>query len=187
MTIGPEELRMLGNADLLQLPKTAFLCSHGYPPCLEREANLWAINQRAGGQCVVSGFHSRLEQSIFRYLLQGPTQPIIYVLARGIQPNVRSEYRPEVEAGRLLFVTPFEPEVTTTSQETIDICDLLVAELADQLFVPYAATGSSLIKLLQTPSARGKRLMTLSGPDNRELLRQGGAVFQPGGILGGHA
>ncbi|GAA3998352.1 hypothetical protein GCM10022408_06430 [Hymenobacter fastidiosus] len=186
MTIAPEELRLLGDAALLKQPKTAFFCSRDYPIGIEHGANLWAMEQRASGQCVISGFHSQLEQSIFRYLLQGSTQPIVYVLARGIQPNVRSEYAPEIKAGRLLFVTLFEPDVTISSQETADIRNLLITDLADQFFIPFAGPDSTLEQLLHSNSAQGKPVFTLDIPENQALLRQGAAVYQPSSLLGRH-
>ncbi|GAA3919635.1 DNA-binding protein [Hymenobacter algoricola] len=186
MTIAPEELRLLGNAALLKLPKTAFFCSRDYPAGIEHPANLWALDQRAAGHCVISGFHSQLEQSIFRYLLQGPGQPIIYVLARGIQPNVRSEYGPEIKAGRLLFVTAFEPDVTTASQETADIRNLLITDLADDFFVPYLAPDGTLQQLMASPTAQGKPIYTLDIPENQVFLRWGATVYQPGSMLGRH-
>ncbi|SHJ42159.1 hypothetical protein SAMN02745146_3112 [Hymenobacter daecheongensis DSM 21074] len=186
MVIAPEELRLLGDKALLKLPKTAFFCSREYPARIEHDTNLWALDQRANGHCVVSGFHSLMEQSIFRYLLQGPEQPIVYVLARGIQPNVRSEYGPEIKAGRLLFVTPFEPDVTTTSQDTADIRNLLIAELADHFFIPYMAPGGNLDRLLQSKPAQGKPICTLNIPENKLLLDRGAEIYRPGGIFGRH-
>jgi predicted Rossmann fold nucleotide-binding protein DprA/Smf involved in DNA uptake len=186
MTIAPEELRLLGNAELLKLPKTAFFCSRTYPADIEHAANLWALDQRATGHCVLSGFHSQLEQSIFRYLLQGPEQPIVYVLARGIQPNVRSEYAREIKAGRLLFVTPFEPDVAASSQETADIRNLLIADLADQFFIPYLVAGGTLDQLLQSPSAQGKPVLTLDLPANQGLLARGAQLYHPG-MFGPHS
>lgn len=186
MTIAPEELRLLGNADLLKLPKTAFFCSRDYPASIEYLTNLWALEQRTSGHCVISGFHSQLEQHIFRYLLQGSDQPIIYALARGIQPNVRFEYGPEIQAGRLLFITPFEPEATTSSQETAYIRNMLVAELADELFIPYLAPGGNLDRLLHSPSAQGKPICTLDIPENQFLLRNGATAYHPMRMLGHH-
>ncbi|RYU78362.1 DNA-binding protein [Hymenobacter persicinus] len=186
MTIDPQELRLLGNADLLQLSKTAFFCSRHYPNDMEREANLWALEQRARGQCIVSGFHSQLEQQIFRYLLQGPTQPIVYVLARGIQPNIRSEYGPEIRAGRLLFVTPFEPDVTTSSEETTDIRNLLIAELAQQFFVPFLRAGGQLEQLFRAPATQHKPIFTLDLPDNQARQLPGAQLYQPNSMLGRH-
>ncbi|TGE15938.1 DNA-binding protein [Hymenobacter elongatus] len=184
MSIAPEELRKLGNTALLDLPKTAFFCSRHYPASIEHFTYLWALEQRAQHQCVLSGFHSQLEQTVFRYLLQGPAQPIIYALARGIQPNIRMEYGPEIKAGQLLFITLFEVDTITTSQETVDIRNLLIADLADQFFIPYVAPDGNLARLLQGLSAQSKPVLTLDVPENQALLLQGATLFQPSGILG---
>ncbi|WP_100338110.1 DNA-binding protein [Hymenobacter chitinivorans] len=151
---------------------------------MEHPTYLWALEQRAAGCCIISGFHSMLEQSVFRYLLQGPEQPIIYALGRGIQPNLRLEYEPEVTAGRLLFITLFEAEVQTVTQDTADIRNLLVADLADQIFIPYMAPHGNLTRLLQNVAAQGKPILTLDIPENRPLLEQGATLFYPSGILG---
>ncbi|MCB2376556.1 hypothetical protein LGH70_03120 [Hymenobacter sp. BT635] len=186
MVIAPEEIRQLGSVELLSQPKTAFFCSRDYPASIEQPTYLWALEQRAQSRCIVSGFHSLLEQVVFRYLLQGRQQPIVYVLGRGIQPNIRMEYGPEIEAGHLLFLTPFEADVKTVTQETADIRNMLVAELADQLFIPYLAPNGNLARLLQSSSAHGKPILTLDIPQNKALLGQGAAVFQPSGMLGRH-
>ncbi|UOQ72896.1 hypothetical protein [Hymenobacter cellulosilyticus] len=186
MVISPEELRKLGDATLLGLPKTAFFCSRHYPSSVERPTYLWALEQRAAERCIISGFHSMLEQTVFRYLLQGLQQPIVYALGRGIQPNINLEYQPEIEAGRLLFITPFESEVQTVTQDTADIRNLLVAELAEQFFIPYATPQGNLTRLLQSPAAQGKPVLTLDIPENQALLDQGARVFRPSGILGRH-
>lgn len=186
MPIAPEELRTLGNLALLDLPKTAFLCSRHYPAAVEQPTYRWALEQRTQGRCVVSGFHSMLEQTVFRYLLQGPEQPIVYALGRGIQPNIHLEYEPEIGAGHVLFVTPFEPEVRTVTQETADIRNLLVTALADQFFIPYAAPEGNLTRLLDQEAAQGKTILTLDIPENQALLARGALPFQPTGIMGLH-
>ncbi|QDA60439.1 DNA-binding protein [Hymenobacter jejuensis] len=185
MTIAPEELRTLGNTALLQLPKTAFFCSRVYPTCAERGTYLWALEQRYRGHCIISGFHSQLEQSVFRYLLQGAAQPIVYVLGRGIQPKLRFEYGPEIDAGRLLFVSPFESDTTTVTPETADIRNQLIAQLADKFFVPYVTPGGTLEHLLLSPSAQNKPVYTLNIPENRDRLRSGAFLaLQPNGVFG---
>ncbi|TGE27472.1 DNA-binding protein [Hymenobacter metallicola] len=188
MPIAPEEFRKLGNATLLELPKTAFFCSRQYPDTVEPLTYLWALEQRAQGLCVLSGFHSMLEQKVFRYLLQGPQQPIIYALGRGIQPNLRMEYGPEIEAGRLLFITPFEPNESTVTQDTADIRNLLIADLADQFFIPYISPQGNLMRLLDTLQLQHqhKPILTLDIPQNQALLERGAAPFHSSGILGLH-
>ncbi|SHL42459.1 DNA-binding protein [Hymenobacter psychrotolerans] len=184
MRIAPEELRSLGNLSLLQQRKTAFFCSRESPPEVERLACLWALEQRYMQRCIMSGFHSRLEQSIFRYLLQGSRQPIIYVLGRGLQTNVRLEYGPEITAGSLLFLSPFEAAVRTITAETADIRNLLIADLADEFFIPYLQPGGNLDALLAHPIAKGKPVYTLNIPQNRLLLKRGAHPWVPMGMLG---
>lgn len=185
MVTAVEELRTLGNTALLRLPKTAFFCSRDYPPGVERLAYLWAMEQRQLGYCVVSGFHSRLEQAIFRFLRRDVQQPIVYALGRGIQPSMPFDYERDIQLGRLLFITPFEHNVLTVTQETADIRNLLITDLADRFFVPYMRAGGNVERLLRDSPARNKPLLTLNLPGNQALLLPGARVYQPPGLLGG--
>lgn len=186
MSIPADELRTLGNTALLRLPQTAFFCSREYPPTIERLTYLWALEQRYLGRCVLSGFHSRLEQTVFRYLRQDMLHPIVYALGRGVQPALRYEYGRDILLGRLLFVTPFEPDVTLVTQETAEIRNLLLADLADQLFIPYVTPGGNLDRLLKSPLVREKPLFTLNLTCNKPLLRRGAQVYRPAELLLGH-
>lgn len=183
MRTSADELRMVGNTALLRLPKTALLCSRQYPVSIERTTYLWAMEQRQLGYCVVSGFNSRMEQSVFRFLRQDVLQPIVYVLGRGIQPTVQFEYERDIQLGRLLFVSPFEPNVSTVTQETSDIRDLLLTDLADRFFIPYVRPGGNLERLLQSEEARNKPIVTLDLPENAALIRRGARIYQPPGLL----
>jgi len=53
---------VLGNKELLKLKKTAFLCSRKIPASAVLKCYDWAIEQREKGNCVISGFHSKLEK-----------------------------------------------------------------------------------------------------------------------------
>lgn len=61
----------LGNKELLQLNKTAFLCSRKIPASVVLKCYDWAIEQRDKGKCIISGFHSQLEKDVLHYLLKG--------------------------------------------------------------------------------------------------------------------
>jgi hypothetical protein len=74
----------LGNTELLELHKIAFLCSRKIPASVVLKCYDWAIAQRKRGNCIISGFHSTIEKDVFHYLLQG-TQPVILALARGMK------------------------------------------------------------------------------------------------------
>ncbi|UPL48778.1 hypothetical protein [Hymenobacter sublimis] len=141
------------------------------------------MEQRQLGYCVVSGFNSRLEQSVFRFLRQDVQQPIVYVLGRGIQPTLPFDYERDIQLGRLLFVSPFEASVSTVTPETSDIRDLLLVELAERFFIPYVTPGGNLERLLQSEAARRKPIITLDLPQNEALLRSGARIYQPPGLL----
>lgn len=72
----------IGNTDLKNYKK-AFLCSRRYPSTIVTKVYDWAITQRESGQCIISGFHSRIGKDVFHYLLKG-TQPVVLALARGL-------------------------------------------------------------------------------------------------------
>jgi hypothetical protein len=184
MPVPIEELCTLGNRNLLRLPKTAFFCSRSYPSSIERPTYLWALEQRMLRRCVLSGFHSQLEQAVFRYLRQGHQQPIVYALARGIQPSLSWEYGKEIEEGRLLFLSAFDAGLRMVTKETATLRNLLMVELADELFVPYTTPGGGLEKLLSSPAARRKPLLTLDLPVNKWLLQRGARIYQPTQLLG---
>ena len=77
----------LGNTELLKLHKTAFLCSREIPASVVLKCYDWVIEQRDQGNCIISGFHSRIEKDVFHYLLAG-TQPVIMALARGMKEKI---------------------------------------------------------------------------------------------------
>jgi hypothetical protein len=74
--------------------------------------------------------------------------------------------------------------VQTVTQETADIRNLLVADIADRFFIPYLTPGGNLDRLLHSGQLAGKPILTLDLPENRPLLAQGATVFQSGGMLG---
>lgn len=73
-----------GNKELLNLKKTAFLCSRKIPAQAVLTCYDWAIQQRENNKCVISGFHSKIEKDVFHYLAKG-SQPIIMALPRGLK------------------------------------------------------------------------------------------------------
>lgn len=77
----------LGNKDIFKLPKTAFLYNQEIPASSVLKCCDWAIEQSEQGNCVISGFHSKIEKDVLHYLLKD-TQPIIIVLARGLKQKI---------------------------------------------------------------------------------------------------
>ncbi|MBI5206548.1 MAG: DNA-binding protein [Candidatus Firestonebacteria bacterium] len=133
----------LGNPELLKLPKTAFLCSRQVPASVVLKCYDWAIAERDAGNCIISGFHSRIEKDVFHYLLKGK-QPIIIALARCIKEKLEPELKPPLEQGRLLIITPFDKAIKRVTIETAKGRNQLMIELADKIIIGFASKGGIL-------------------------------------------
>ena len=127
----------LGNTDLLQLSKTAFLCSRKIPADTVLKCYDWAIAQRQTGNCVISGFHSQIEKDVFHYLIKGK-QPIIIALARGLKEKLEPELKKPIDEGRLLIITPFDKVTKRVTEQTAELRNKMMIELADNITVGYA-------------------------------------------------
>lgn len=148
----------LGNSELLKLRKTAFLCSREIPASVVLKCYDWAIEQRKKGNCVIGGFHSKIEKDVFHYLLSG-TQPVIMALARGMKDRIEPELKSAIDDGRLLIVTPFEASVKRVTKETSQIRNQFMFDLADEIAIGHASKGGMLEKLLA--DVKGKKVIRI--------------------------
>lgn len=149
---------LLGNTELLKLRKTAFICSREIPASVVLKCYDWAIEQREKGNCVISGFHSKIERDVFHYLLAG-TQPVVMALARGMKGKIEPELKAAVDAGRLLIVTPFENSVKWITAETAEKRNRFMFELADDIVIGYADKGGMVERLVA--EVKGKNVIRI--------------------------
>jgi len=147
-----------GNTELLKLSKTAFLCSRNIPASAVLKCYDWAIEQRDKGNCVISGFHSKIEKDVFHYLLAG-TQPVIMVLARGMKKKLKPELKAAVDAGRLLMVTPFAENVKRVSVATAKKRNRFMIELADNVVIGFASKSGNLERLISELNGKKVRII----------------------------
>ena len=138
---------LIGNKDLLDLPKTAFLCSRKVPASIVLKCYDWAIEQREAGNCVISGFHSQIERDVFHYLEKG-TQPIIIAMARGIPNKLPVNIKSQVEAGRILIISPIAKNITKVTIESASIRNRMMIEIADEIIIGYADPKGRLSQIL---------------------------------------
>jgi predicted Rossmann fold nucleotide-binding protein DprA/Smf involved in DNA uptake len=138
----------IGNTNLLNQPKTAFLCSRKVPASVVLKCYDWAIEQREKGVCVISGFHSQIEKDVLHYLLKG-YQPIILGLARGLKDKLEPELEKPLQEGRLLIISPFEKKIKRVSEQTAVVRNKMMIDLADQITIGYASQGGQLEELLK--------------------------------------
>jgi predicted Rossmann fold nucleotide-binding protein DprA/Smf involved in DNA uptake len=143
----------IGNFTLLEIKKTAFLCSRKIPAETVLKCYDWAIQQREEGNCIISGFHSPIEKDVLHYLLKG-NQPIIVVLARGLKEKLEKEFTEPLEKGRLLIVTPFENNVKRVTKKTAEKRNKMMIELADEIVVGFLNTGGKLEDILKLESKK---------------------------------
>lgn len=137
----------IGNLGLLKLHKTAFLCSRKIPASIVLKCYDWAIEQREQGNCVISGFHSKIEKDVLHYLLKGQ-QPIIIVLARGLKQKLEPDFQEDINRNRLLIITPFEKDIKRVTEETARVRNQFMIDLADHITVGFASKGGNIEELL---------------------------------------
>ncbi len=150
--------QLIGNEALLELKKSAFLCSRSIPATVVLKCYDWAIAQREAGHCIISGFHSQLEKDVLHFLLKG-NQPIIIALARGLKVKIEPELIKPMAQGRILIISPFDVQVKRVTEQTAEIRNAMMIQLADEVTVGYASAGGKLENLLKTTDKTIHRLV----------------------------
>ena len=131
----------LGNQELLQLKKTAFLASSTISSETVLQVYDWATEMRNRGVCVVSGFSSKLEQDVLHFLLKG-SQPIIIVLARKMYKVIPDELKEPLAQNRLLIISV--SNAVRQSKATALARNKYICEMADSILFVGVTEQSSL-------------------------------------------
>ncbi len=97
-------INYLGNKQLLDFSKTAFLASTTIPTDMVLSCYDWAQKVSRSNECIISGFSSHLEEQVLHFLLKG-TCPIILVLARQMYKKIPQDLQPLIDNGRLLIIS----------------------------------------------------------------------------------
>ena len=135
------KVEYLGNQELLKLRKAAFLASSTISSETVLQVYDWATEMRNRGECVVSGFSSKLEKDVLHFLLKG-SQPIIIVLARKMYKVIPDELKEPLAQNRLLIIS-----VSTAirqSRVTAMARNKYVCEMADRILFVGVTEQSSL-------------------------------------------
>ena len=135
------QVECLGNQELLKLKKTAFLASSTISSETVLRCYDWATEMRNRGECVVSGFSSKLEQDVLHFLLKG-SQPIIIVLARRMYKVIPDEIREPLAQNRLLIISV--SNAIRQSKVTAMTRNKYVCEMADKILFVGVTEQSSL-------------------------------------------
>lgn len=144
----PATLTALGNLSLLALPKTALFCSARCPGSAILAAYDQAAQWRDAGRCIISGFHSPVEQECLRILLRGK-QPIIICPARSLPKRIPPEWRQPLADGRLLILSAFSDTETRVTAALAERRNEFVAALADEACFAHITPGGQSARLAQ--------------------------------------
>jgi predicted Rossmann fold nucleotide-binding protein DprA/Smf involved in DNA uptake len=155
----------VGEQRLLDQELMAFFASRQCSGAAIRLAMDWALAQAAKKQAVVSGFHSPLEQSVLKVLLQAKS-PMVAVLARPVsQARLSAEWHTALEQGRMAVVSAEPHSGRVQSRLTATLASErndLVARLAGRITVAHASPGGDLERTCQDWEAQGMKLERLT-------------------------
>lgn len=143
----------LGNKELLKLKMTAFLASSTISSGTVLRVYDWATDMRNRGECVISGFCSKLEQDVLHFLLKG-SQPIILVLARQMYKVIPKELQEALAQNRLLIVSV--SNATRQSKETAMVRNKWVCQKSDRILFVGVTEYSSLYTLKEDSNNKQK-------------------------------
>lgn len=170
---GFANVQTIGDTNILNLPKLAFFCSVKSPGDIILKTFDYAKRLRQENITVVSGFHSPMEQECLRILLKG-TQPIIICPARSIETmRIPADWKPHIEKGRMLIISPFDKKYNRTTAQTARQRNEFISDIADDVFAAHAAPDSKTLALCKQMIAKNKRLYTIPSPYNQTLMEIG--------------
>lgn len=140
------KIEYLGNKEVLKVRKTAFLASSTISSETVMRCYDWATEMRSQGECVVSGFSSKLEQDVLHFLLKGK-QPIIIVLARRMYKVIPKKLEAAIDQNRLLIISV--SNATRQSKATAMARNKYICEISDRIMF-VGVTDQSSLNILKT-------------------------------------
>lgn len=134
------ELNLLGNSSLLELPKTGLFCSSRCPGNAILRAYDMATRWRDTNRCIISGFHSPVEQECLRILLRGAS-PVILCPARSIPKRIHAEWEEAINSDRMLLLSAFAGGESRMSAACASRRNEIVAALSDDVWFAHISPG----------------------------------------------
>lgn len=164
--------------------KLAVLCSRTCPGSIIVQTLDMVRAFRETQWTIVSGFQSPTEQECLEILLRGE-RPVIVCPARSAEGmRIPAAWKSAVAAGRMLITSPFEKTVRRATAALAEERNRFVVSLADAVFIPHAAPGGSLDRLVRDHVTGRKPLWTLDDPANAHLFALGANVTSPSSVSG---
>jgi hypothetical protein len=169
-------MNYIGNNELLEYPKTAFLCSRKVRASIVLKSYDWAREMCRIQRCVISGNHSQIEKDVFHFLLKGK-QPLILALARGLKQRIEPELEVALSNNRFVIVTPFAKTIKRVTEETASKRNSIMAEMADELFIAYAQPHGIVERLVLRELKNKKKVVVFDVAENKALIDLGAIKY----------
>jgi|SRR6185312_3829890 len=151
----------IGASQWLDEPMTAFFASRQCPGVAIRATMDWAALQARERTVVVSGFHSPLEQSVLKVLIEARC-PAVVVLTRPVEgARMPPDWAEPLAQARLAVVSTVKAAKRLTDAGAAARNDQ-AAQLAARIVVAYASPGGALANLWLKWQGEGRQLMSLS-------------------------
>lgn len=125
----------LGNKELLNVDKVAFLCSREVNSRSVMRCYDWATEVCGTVGAVVSGFHSQIEKDVLHFLLQ-KKQPVILVLARKMYRELPKKLQAAMEGGHLLIIST-APKAVRVGREAAMARNDYIVTIADRIVLRF--------------------------------------------------
>lgn len=153
-------LHGVGDSGLFPQPLTAFFASRRCPGSAIRAGTEWALTQARAKQAVVSGFHSPLEQSVLKLLLQAKS-PVVAVIARPLDgARLDGEWLTAIAEERMAVVSSHTAKGWLSETLAAERNDM-VALLASRIVIAHAEPGGTLDAAQSKWSRAGTAVETL--------------------------
>jgi predicted Rossmann fold nucleotide-binding protein DprA/Smf involved in DNA uptake len=157
----PPIIHVIGNAALFRQPLTALFCSTKCPGRVILQAFQRIAQLRDAGCAIIGGFHTPVEKECLGILLRG-SSPIIACPARSLDRfRVPSGWKPAIDAGRLLLVSPFAPGTMRMTADLARRRNEFVAALALEILILHATPRGRLESFLSHLEQSGRSVSRL--------------------------
>lgn len=141
-------METLGNISMLGFKKIGYFASSNIASLSVLPTLDWAAEvAKHEDVAIVSGFHSKMEREVLDFLLRGKCG-IVCVLARSIYKKIPDKFCKAYNAGRVLFISPFETSATRASRHLCQQRNEYVASISDELVFSSLTPNSSLFSLV---------------------------------------
>ena len=127
-------VKHLGNLDLLRLNKTAFLSSSKKSSNSITNVEKWVNTINTNDTCIISGFQSEIEKLVLERLLKTKAK-IILVMAKRMFISCPQKYKEAVNEGRMLIITPYSNLGCVVTKSTAKKRNLYVVNHANKIVV----------------------------------------------------